>query len=296
MATRLRQAGHGFFDAQILATHLSHYALLWFATTADLGTAALVVLWRRRARRDAAVVAWLFAAWPIAFVTMAFVILHLSGGRSDITGRHLYVALPAVAVALACASQQALGRYALAALALVAAIGLTIEAHDEPGLMRAIYSAPAFGNLSPVVDHTFADRVLPGGSFAFSAPCPIVATRLFFTDGKSRIFPASDRSTTTHVDVPVTTRLAGTRDGPAHELYCVTPRNYDARFRQSFRHGHLPLTRAEVAFFPRLWAVIGWGLVVGATFRITRWGKRAHGSDASRSSSADASSAQSVTP
>jgi hypothetical protein len=296
MATRLRQAGHGFFDAQILSTHLSHYAVLWFATTAVLGTTALVVLWRRRARHDAAVVAWLFAAWPIAFVTMAFVILHLSGGRSDITGRHLYVALPAVAVALAFASQQALGRYALVALALVAAIGLTIEAHDEPGITRAIYGAPAFANLSPVVDKTFADRTIAGGTFAFSAACPIVATRLFLADGKSRMFPAPDRQTTTHVDVPTTTRLAGTRRGPAHQLFCVTPHSYDARFRQSFRRGHLPLTRAEVAFFPRLWAVVGWGWFLVAAFSITRWGKRKSGPDASRSSSADASSAPSVTP
>jgi hypothetical protein len=266
LATRLRQAGHGFFDAQLLSTNLSHYALLWFGATTALGVSALVLLWRRRRRHDAAALAWLFAAWPIAFVTMAFVILHLSGGRSDIAGRHLYVALPAVAVGLAFAAQRTLGRWAVVALALVAAVGLTFEASDAPGVMRATYSTAVFGNLAPVVDRPFADRVLAGGHFDFAAPCPIVAVRLFLADGSSHLYNEGNRSTTTAVDVPATARVVGSRNGPAHQIYCVVAHNYDARFRQTFRRGHLPLTRAEVAFFPRAWAVIGWGLVVVAAW------------------------------
>jgi hypothetical protein len=277
MATRLRQAGHGFFDAQLLHTSLSQYARMWFGVTAVIGVVALVVLWRRRARHDAAVLAWLFAAWPVAFVTMAFVILHLSGGRSDMAGRHLYVALPAVAVGLAGAARRALGRYALVALTLVAAVGLTFEARDAPGVMHAAYSAGTFERLSPVVDAPFADRVVAGGHFEFIASCPIVTTRLFFADGTTKFFDNPDRRIPMQVDVPRTAALAGTRRGPAHQLYCETAHNDDARFRQTFRRGHLPLTRAEVAFFPRLWAVIAWGLFGGAAFSITRWGRRETG-------------------
>jgi hypothetical protein len=295
MATRLRQAGHGFFDAQLLNTNLSRYSLLWFGVTAVVSAGALVVLWRRRQHRDVAVLAWLLAAWPIAFATMAFVILHLSGGRSDIAGRHLYVALPAVAVALAFAAQRAFRRWSLVALGVVAAIGLTFEASDAPGVMRAAYSAGAFGNVAPVVDRSFADRTVAGGGFTFTAPCPIVATRLFFADGTSQLFDNGERTTTTQIDVPATARVAASASGPAYQLYCVTVHNNDARFRQTFRRGHVPLTRAEVAFFPRMWAVLAWGLVAVAAFSITRWGRRESGPHASAFSSEDARSAPPVT-
>ena len=269
LATRLRQGGHGFFDAQLLNTNFSRYALLWFAATAAVGAAALAVVWRRRDRHAAAVLAWLFAAWPLAFLTMAFVILHLSGGRSDIAGRHLYIALAPVAVGLAFAARRALGRFALVVLALVAAIGLTLEARDAPGVMHAAYSAGAFANLSPVVDRPFADRAVAGGHFHFHAPCPVVHVRLF-TAGGEGLFVNRDATKEVVVDVPATTRLAASRNGPAHQLYCVTPHNDDARFNQLFRRGHLPLTRAEVAFFPRFWAVIGWGLAAVALAKSLR--------------------------
>ncbi|MEY2419408.1 MAG: hypothetical protein QOG90_2088, partial [Actinomycetota bacterium] len=295
IAIRLHQAGHGFFDAQLLNTNLSRYSVLWFAVTAVVSVCALVMLGRRRQHNDVAVLAWLLAAWPMAFATMALVILHLSGGRSDIAGRHLYIALPAVVVALAFAAQRALGRWALVALGVVAAVGLTFEASDAPGIMRAVYSAGAFGNVAPVVDRSFADRTVTGGRFSFTAPCPIVATRLFFADGTSQLFDKGERTATTQIDVPATARVAASANGPAYQLYCVTAHNYDARFRQTFRRGHLPLTRAEVAFFPRMWAVLAWGLVVVAAFSITRWGRRESGPHASVSSSAGAPSAPPAT-
>ncbi|HVT78097.1 MAG TPA: phospholipid carrier-dependent glycosyltransferase [Acidimicrobiales bacterium] len=138
LATRLRQGGHGFFDAQIVSPNATHAGKLWFAAAALFGVGAALRLWRRRAGRDLALLAWLLAAWPLAFFTMAVVILHLSGGRSDIAGRHLYVALPAVALALALAASRGFGRAGVGCLALVAAVALTLEAGDVPWLVHLV--------------------------------------------------------------------------------------------------------------------------------------------------------------
>jgi hypothetical protein len=144
LATRLRQAGHGFFDAQLLSIRMTREARLWFGALGLVSGIALIRLWRDRRRRETAVLAWLLSSWPIAFVTMAVFILHLSGGRSDIAGRHLYAALPAVAIALAYAVRRAVGpAAALAVIALVSAVSLTFEAFDGAVFVRLVYGEDA---------------------------------------------------------------------------------------------------------------------------------------------------------
>jgi hypothetical protein len=299
MLTRLRQAGHGFWDAQILATDVSRYALMWFGSTAAIGLLAISKAVRKRRNDEAVTLGWLFLTWPISFFTMAVVILGLSGGRSDIAGRHLYVALPAVIVGLAGSMVIVFGvRRAVAVLAVLVAIGLSFEAHDEPGLMSLIYSNGAADNLAPAVDQPYADRVVDHAEVTVRSPCPIVAVRLVFVgsaprvgiavpgeparqtdplpgepgedDTTANLYPVRGAPTSATISVPQGARLAVSKgvgkadvetvDGyaPAARVLCVTPDNYDFRFARTFRRGHLPLTRAEVAFPPRAWALVGW--------------------------------------
>jgi hypothetical protein len=308
LATRLRQAGHGFWDQQLLDTTVSRYSWLWFGFALVVGVAALI---RRRDERS--VLAWLFGAWPLAFLTMTFVILGLSGGRSDIAGRHLYVALPAVLVAVVAATRLVAGRWAFAVLAAICAVGLTFEARDAPAISRAIYSAGAFGNLTPVVDHAYADRLIAGKDVTFDSPCPAVAVRFVFRDaaptlringvltepftpepGEGRtvaaLYAVDGAPRRIAVALGAEARVAASAGIPAYRVYCVDRHNYDARFAQAFRRGHPPLTATQVAMPPRLWAIAGWiAVLIALTRNIGRWGRSDNGSRASRSLSAAAS-------
>jgi hypothetical protein len=307
LRTRLGQAGHGFWDSQLLDTTTSTTGVVWFVFAAAVGVVALV-----RRREERGVLGWLYSAWPLAFLTMVFVILGISGGRSDIAGRHLYVALPALVVGVVAATFLVAKKWAVVLLATVCAVGLTFEARDAPGVMRGIYANGAFGNLTPVVDRPYADRVMPGREFTLGAPCPIVAIRLVFREAApelrindvttrpfspeagaaqtvAALYAVAGAPTRAVVEVPTDAEVASSRDGPAHRLYCVDDDNYGARFAQTFRRGHPPLTAAQVAFPPRMWAVLGWMTVIAALARsIGRWGRSGAGASASRSSSSAA--------
>ncbi|HUR76452.1 MAG TPA: hypothetical protein VMZ22_00775 [Acidimicrobiales bacterium] len=302
LGIQLRQAGHGFWDQQLLDTAASRHAAIWFVFAGVVGVVACI-----RRREERLVLTWLFAAWPVVFAVMALVILGVSGGRSDIAGRHLYAALPALVVGVVAATFLVAGRWAATVLAIVCAVGLSFEARDAPGIMRAAYTQGVFGNLAPVVDRFYADRLIAGGRFVLDAPCPAVAARLVFDRAAPTIVvngAASRPFASEHlpggavaaryavtaaprqvvVDVPADARVAASRVGPAHALYCVTENNDDARFAQNFRRGHPPLTAAQVAFAPRLWAVFGWAVAMAAAARnIGRWATRDSGANESHS-------------
>jgi hypothetical protein len=176
--------------------------------------------------------------------------------------------------------------------------------------MNLVYTNGAFGNLAPVVDQPYADRVVNGAEVVVRSPCPIVAVRLVFRGtaptadvsiagaaaeptepmpgepGEGRttanLYPVTGAPSDVTIAIPedarlaVSTRTKGahvtTADGyvPAARVLCVTPHNEAYRFRQTFRRGHPALTRAQVAFFPRAWAVLGWSAAAIAIVNAAR--------------------------
>src|SRR5205085_3904174 len=128
-----------------------------------LGAAAVVHLRRRGPTRDALAITWMASAVPLALLAMIGIIAGVFGGSSSVVGRHLYPALPALAIAVVAALVTVAGkRVALVAFALLIAVGLTLERADTTRYVRGAYTRGIELGLTPVAGQNRGDAPVPG--------------------------------------------------------------------------------------------------------------------------------------
>ena len=163
----------GFWDFQAVGHRLGRYTVTMTAATAVLLAGGLAYAMARRLRRDAAVLVWLGSAYAVTAATMVAFIYGVFGGRSSTVGRHMYVALVALVVAVCAAAFVAGRRWAgWLALGVVANLALSVE----PGMVRRMvaltYTDALVGRLAPVVDQSWGEGLVSASSIAVTPPCP----------------------------------------------------------------------------------------------------------------------------
>ncbi|HUR77268.1 MAG TPA: hypothetical protein VMZ22_04915 [Acidimicrobiales bacterium] len=296
VVTHLKSAVQAFWGAQLSVTRIGHHAVFFtLAGAAVLLVAALVHLRRWRPTRDALAIAWMAAAVPVALLTMIGIIAGVFGGSSSVVGRHLYPALPALGIAIVAGLVTVLGRrVGLVALALLIAVGLTLERADTNRYVNGTYTRGVELGLTPVAGQSRGDAAVPGPlSVHLEADCKIGGIGIEFADDFSPVTirfsetdarPAVPRITRVDagggvfafyptpaiarrldVDVPDTAKVsAGLRSAsnetlvPTALAYCDKPNPTSARFAALFDAQHPDWSLRFATAWPTMWAVFGW--------------------------------------
>jgi hypothetical protein len=302
VVTHLKSAVQAFWGAQLTVTRIGHYAEFWTVLGfVVLLAAAVVHLKRWRPTRDALGIAWMATAVPLALLTMIGIIAGVFGGSSSVVGRHLYPALPALAIAVV-AGIMSLGgkRLGVVALAGLIAIGVTIERADTLRYVRGTYSRGIEAGLTPVAGLGRGDAPVDGpvsirleadcriggvGIEFASAPVP-VAIRLSATDvrnaeprvarvdaggGTFAFYAVESVARAVNVDVPGDAQITAgyptersRRLVPTAFAFCDEPNRTAKRFTALFHPQHPDWPMSVVFDWPMLWIVLAW-LGVAAT-------------------------------
>ena len=288
----LKSAVQAFWTPQLAVGRIGHAAVFWtLAGFAILLAAAAFHLRRWRPTRDALAVAWMATALPLGLLTMIGIIAGVFGGSSSVVGRHLYPTLPALLIAIvggACTllSKRHLG---LVVVALVVAIGLTLERADDNRYFLGTYTRGVVAGLSPVGGNERGDRSVDGPltvhvaanckiggvsvEFAGEPNPPSEVTRVDPGGGTFAFYGVPATKTTYAVEVPAGTKVAATKDGRAvATAYCVKSHPAERRFNALFHPQHPDWPFAATKAWPTLWAIVGWLLFAATAARaLTRF-------------------------
>jgi hypothetical protein len=295
VVTHLKSAVQAFWGAQLAVIRIGHYAEFWTLAGAVILLAAAVVLVRRRKpTRDALAIAWMAGAVPLALLTMIGIIAVVFGGSSSVVGRHLYPALPALAIALVAGLVTVVGRrIAVVALALLIAVGFTLERADTDRYVRGTYTRGVELGLTPVVGQNRGDGPVRGPlSIHLEADCNIGGVAIEFRDEFSPVtvhvgadtLPAVPRITrvdpgggvfgfysipakarAVDVDVSATATVAAgvgnarsDRLVPTAFAYCDVPDRITKRFAALFHPQHPDWPMPLAVDWPTAWTIVGW--------------------------------------
>lgn len=170
-----RTALEGIFGIQRADAAWDPYELTVLAVLLATSVAGAIVAWRRGRRRDAVTVPLLALLLPGAFVGMLAIIFVVFDARSSVVGRHLLVAVPAVALAIAAGAVLALGRrWAVVVLAVVAAVVLLPrEAELTERFVDRFYLDGAAQDAGLAVQRDRATRLGEVGEVEATADCPV---------------------------------------------------------------------------------------------------------------------------
>ena len=299
----LRQALYGFWDLQLTAPANNPAALALFGACAVLGFAAMV---RRRSARDRAALGFVAAAFPLAFLTMLAVIFVTFGGRSSVTGRHMYPAFVAVAVLLAAGALLTFGRrLGLVALASLAVLSLSNDVEATDRYVNAVYETLLADNLAPARSLSPGDGLVRGGIAVVRATCPAHAVGLVVADAPPTDVVVTSRGVAVRaplmlelrqqnvrsvalyrlpsptqadltIDAGKSPTLVGARGRPIAEAWCERADAPVARFAQSFTPEHPKvLTRSVVHMWPRAWFTLAWVLLAACVASVLMGWRRA---------------------
>ena len=287
VVTHLKSAVQAFWSPQLGVIRIGHSAVFWtLAGGAILAVAAVFHLRRWRPTRDALAVAWMATALPLGLLTMIGIIAGVFGGSSSVVGRHLYPTLPALLIAITAGACTVFSRRhaGLVVLALVVAVGLTLERADDNRYLLGTYTRGAIGALTPVVGNTRGDGSVPGPLVVhLEANCPIAGVGIEFAGaptptpaltredaggGTFAFYDVAAKTRTVDFAVPAGTRVAATTEHktatPVASAYCATRHTAQSRFNALFHPQHPDWPFAATKAWPVMWAVFGW-LLAAAT-------------------------------
>jgi hypothetical protein len=287
VVTHLKSAVQAFWSPQLGVARIGHAAMFWtLAGAAVLVAAAVLHLRRWRPTRDALAVAWMATALPLALLMMIGIIAGVFGGSSSVVGRHLYPALPALLVAIAGAACTLFSRRlaGLVVLALIVAVGVTLERADDNRYVLGTYTRGVVNGLTPVTGngrgdgavsgpltvHLEANCKIGGVSLEFAgAPNPPTAlTREDAGGGTFAFYGVPATKKTFDLAIPEGTRVAATTEHhtttPVAFAYCEKPHAADHRFNALFHPQHPDWPLAATKAWPTGWAVFGWLLAAAA--------------------------------
>jgi hypothetical protein len=287
VVTHLKSAVQAFWTPQLAVGRIGHGAIFWtLAGAAILLAAAVFHLRRWRPTRDALAVAWMATALPLGLLTMIGIIAGVFGGSSSVVGRHLYPTLPALLVAIAGGACTLLPRRHLGpvVLALVIAVGLTLERADDNRYVLGTYTRGVVNGLTPVAGngrgdgsvsgpltvHLEANCKIGGVSVEFAgAPNPPTGITHEDAGGGTFAFYGVPASASTYdLAIPAGTRVAATTEGKVATTvafaYCEKPHAAQLRFNALFHPQHPDWPLAATKAWPMLWAVFGWLLAAAA--------------------------------
>ncbi|MEY2473719.1 MAG: hypothetical protein QOK28_3048 [Actinomycetota bacterium] len=287
VVVHLKSAVTAFWSPQLGVARIGHAAVFWtLAGAAVLLAAAVLHLRRWRPTRDALAVAWMATALPLALLTMIGIIAGVFGGSSSVVGRHLYPALPALLVAIAGAACTLFTRRraGLVALALIVAVGLTLERADDNRYVLGTYTRGVVAGLTPVAGngrgdgavsgpltvHLEANCKIGGVSVEFAgAPNPSTAqTREDAGGGTFAFYGVPATASTYDLAIPAGARVAATTEHkvttPVAFAYCEKRHAAQLRFNALFHPQHPDWPLASTKAWPTGWAVFGWLLAAAA--------------------------------
>ncbi|HVV35175.1 MAG TPA: hypothetical protein VHC63_01140 [Acidimicrobiales bacterium] len=282
----LKSAVTAFWSPQLGVTRIGHAAVFWTLGGGAILLAGAVFHLRRRPTRDALGLAWMSVAIPLGLLLMIGIIAYVFGGSSSVVGRHLYPTLPALLVAIAAAACTVFRRprVGLAIVALLVAVGVTLERADDSRYVLGTYTRGAIGPLTPVVGNTRGDGsvasplrvhleancVIAGVGIEFaSAPMPTpTVTRVDAGGGTFAFYPVAAPARAVDVDVPAGFRLSATAHHrtatPVASAYCAQPHPAQRRFDALFHPDHPNWPLALVRDWPTGWAVVAWLLAAAS--------------------------------
>lgn len=172
----------GLFNYEEHRVAFDRYSVVLLAVLAVAAVAGVTAAALRRRGDTAFAVAWLATALPLGFATYVAVVHLVLDGYGTVVGRYVAPAVAAAAVVLAAGAVLALGRRGgLAAVAVVAAVSLTLEIDLDREYVETIYlrGLPVEGAAPAIVQDRGAGFT-PAATVAVAAPCPATAVGFAF--------------------------------------------------------------------------------------------------------------------
>lgn len=277
------------------------YTMVLLAVALVAAVAGIAVSAARGRRREVFALAWLTSALPLGFATMAAVVQLALDGYGTVVGRYLAPVLPTVAVVLAAGAALVLGRFAVAAVALVIATTLTLEVDlDHQYLARTYLRGLPEAGTAPAVVQEWADTFVPSATIAMTPPCPATALGLAFrgqtapgvlVDGREarrigeenvlgdvamgyyalpdlarpfEVVVAAPGIAVAAADREPDLSLVGRPGDPVARLYCRSADPRAARFAQTHGPQHPDLALHVAEGWPVGWAAAGWAALTCA--------------------------------
>jgi len=287
----------GFWDLQPLSlgTQSDYVRLLqWGAAGSVLiGLAASL---RRRCSTEVALLIWLGAAVPLAFLTILSTNQILFDATGTVVGRHLYAGLGLAVLAFASGLILALGRR-LGLAALIAVLGLALISEREltNHYIDGTYTLGVLeGGLAPVVDQPVNEGFVDLDRVELSAPCPAEAVAMTFRDDPPPALTLLTQGTNGElapylgrigvIDIytmprPIAGSIAvdageeiayspnrdnphisapGLSGDPVARIYCHVSNPRELRFDQLYPPLHPNVSYATLRAWPTLWYWAGW--------------------------------------
>lgn len=196
----------GFWETALSLSPLTYGPVLERSVLGAVGV--MLLAWRRRTARDLGWTLWLVATLPLAFLSMMAIVYGIFGGSGSLAGRHLYVALGPLCLALAAAVVAALGsRWATVAVLVVLALAAGGEREVTRTWLDDTYLADlVVAGTAPVVDQSLADVYVPAVEIEVTPPCPAHAVGVGIGEGGGPDMATVERAVGTPTEVSAVAR------------------------------------------------------------------------------------------
>ncbi len=269
----------------------------------------------RGRRDDAGNLAWLALALPSSFIVMSLIVFGIFGGNGIAIGRHYYVALVPVVLAIVAGVVIALGpRFGVAAVLTLIFVAAVREQHVVDHYVAAAYLRGMVHGEAPAVEQSWADGDALESGVVLRPPCPTRYFSLAFSnesppevdvasgaghsparlisssDGFSDYEAAAPLAGSATVSFPRTYLRSADRDrdpaasfadgteDPLVRIYCPSAHPERARFEQVYSPQHPSwVTWRLVRWWPRAWTALAAVAAAAAAAGAVR-GRRLQGS------------------
>jgi len=187
---QLLESGRGFWELQAAAPGVSASRKIMAAAMALAVVVGLAVALVRKQSGDAARLAWLAVALPLAFVVMMGIVFGVLGGQGATVGRHYYpVLVPTVLLISAGADLVLGGRRGILAVLALSAVLTTAERGVYTSYSEAAFGHGRIANTVPLVDQSWNDGFVAADSVAVDAPCATTNVALVFEASPPGVAP-----------------------------------------------------------------------------------------------------------
>ena len=293
----------GFWDLQPLnlGTHSDYVRLLQWSAVCIVLVGLAAAIWKRD-RDGFMLLSWLGLAFPVAFIFKLATTYLLFDGLGTVVGRHMYVSIGLIALAISAGLVMAFGRrvglglfLALIGFALVSERELTNHYVDGTYTLGVLNN-----NLAPVIDQPVNEGLVMVDRVEVDTRCPAEALAITSVRPLASLNVTSERAQKTWeaphlgrvgvVDFyilpepapgPLTVRpgvevayspnrdhplisAPGVDGDPVLRVYCSVDNAGEQRFEQLYPPLHPNFSQMMLKAWPTIWYWIGWAAVLAA--------------------------------
>jgi len=312
LKVHIHNARASFWDFQMynLGTHSAYVRVLQWGAVLALLAGLAVSIWKRDRERTVRLV-WLGLAYPIAVVFIIAATYILFDGQGSGVGRHFYVSLGLVAIAISAGLVTAFGRrIGLVAFLVLTGLALMSEQRLTTNYIDKAYASGILEeNIAPVIDQPVNEGYTVVDQINVEAPCPAQALGITYQSAPPPTLGVTSDATQARWDAPYLGRSGaveiytlpepitgpitvipggnvsyspnrndsfitapGVAGDPVMRLYCLVEDAKTQRFDQLYPPQHPDLSRATLRLWPAIWQWVGLMCLLTAVALLTYTG------------------------